>query len=134
MYKVTKYIDKYKKENGILHIANLLKEFINYSVIDFVQQYKQEYSEIVLLSASPISYIRPIANDFGYKGYGSYIYNNEFIYLYGVNKIKFLNSLFPAYKYDYYMAISDNTSDVGLLKLFKYQYLIDDKNNIYELK
>lgn len=100
-------------------IPDVNKELINNNI-------EKDISEklIFILSASPDIYIKGVVDAIGLKGKGSFSFNNQFIHLYGSEKVKFIKENYPRENYRYVYSISDSSSDLELLTLFESYDLI----------
>lgn len=125
-YETTKIIEKYVKKNGLDNIISIIKKELNYNIIEHIKKNLTEDSFVIIISASPDVYIKDIAKHLGYIGFGSNFENGCFEYLYGIKKIKFIESKYPESKYKYYYAISDSDSDKELLNKFDKSFLFDN--------
>jgi phosphoserine phosphatase len=75
---------------------------------------------ILILSASPHSYISLVGDSLNMMAQGSYFDSSDkFIHLYGPGKVEHLQNNYPKSEYDYCYAVSDSLSDFEFLKLFK---------------
>lgn len=75
---------------------------------------------ILILSASPHSYISLVGNSLKMMAQGSYFDSSDkFMHLYGPGKVEHLLNNYPKSDYDYCFAVSDSPSDFEFLKLFK---------------
>lgn len=115
-----------KNKDLTLFVDKLVSE-INQQVLHQVLSYKDEDTEVILLSASPACYIQPVAERLGLSGYGSDYFNGVFIHLYADNKAKFMQEKYPKTEYVYKFSISDSPTDLRLLTLFDEYVLIPKK-------
>ena len=120
----TRIIDTFIRRNGSQKVLALLKANLNTYVYDFIQQELINDSLLIILSASPASYVKKFAKDLGFIGYGSYFDSNNFFYLYGTKKLAFINEKYPDKSYRYYLAISDSESDILLLSKFENRLIL----------
>ncbi len=105
---------------------DFLLNSINLKILDKIKQQTTDNTINILCSASPNFYISNIASKLNMIGYGSrFINENDFIHMYGNNKIKFILDHYPKEKYHYNFAVSDSSSDQKLLSLFEESELID---------
>ena len=115
-----------KNKDLSLFVDKLVSE-INQQVLQQVLSYKDEDTEVILLSASPSCYINKVAKRLGFTGYGSDYYDGVFIHLYADNKAKFIQEKYPKTDYVYKFSISDSPTDLPLLALFDTYVLIPKK-------
>ena len=115
-----------KNKDLTLFVDKLFAD-INQDILQQVLSYKDENTELILLSASPSCYIKKIAERLHFKGIGSDYFDNLFIHLYADNKALFIQMNYPKSEYRYKFSISDSKSDLTLLRLFE-EYELIEKN------
>lgn len=115
-------IEYHNKSKIYKQFSDFIIQSINKSLLEKLRKITEEkYSINILCSASPNGYVRLVAEKLGWIGCGSYLYNdnNDFYHMHGKNKKEFIKRKFPEDRYLYNYAISDNESDLGLLKMFR---------------
>lgn len=105
-------------------IANKVVSALRPDVIQMIVEETDHETVNVLISASPEDYVRQIAQNLGWPCIASELRNGHFIHCYGQNKIKLLQKHFPREKFEYNFAISDSSSDLALLQMFKKHELL----------
>lgn len=105
-------------------MVNLIMSSIDKKILEKIQYESDNNTINILCSASADSYVSEVAKHLGWKGYGSHTNEKVFYHMYGINKLKFIESIFPKSEYQYNFAISDSSSDLELLKKFKKYDLI----------
>jgi len=120
--KVLNIVSNHPKFNILnREVAEFIIDNLNTEILNRVKKNSNEYSELLLLSASPNFYVSLIAEYLGWAAKGSFFnQKGELVHLHGVNKVKYLKSNYPESDYSYYYAIADSDSDDGLLDLFNY--------------
>jgi hypothetical protein len=117
---ITRYIAKKKDDKYFKKFAESLYPKLNNDIIKLVKENSDEATINILLSASPDLYVRHIIKQLNWTGTGSYINNkNNFVSVYGDEKVKWLLENYSKNKYYYNYAISDNEIDMNLLKQFE---------------
>ena len=112
-------INTYNKKY-FMSFAKKIVSKIDPEVINEINKHTNFNTINILISASPNFYVKHIVAQLGWQGKGSYFdENNNFICLYGANKIKWLRDNYESKDYLYYFAISDDKIDMKLLHLFK---------------
>lgn len=104
-------------------VSTALKS-INPTIINMVKEHTNDNTINLLCSASPDVYVKKIAEHLNWTGCGSSINGKNFFHLWGQNKLKYIKTNFPQTDYLYNFAISDNESDIELLKKFRIWKLI----------
>ncbi|NLJ82028.1 MAG: haloacid dehalogenase-like hydrolase [Bacteroidales bacterium] len=122
--KFVEYLQNEMSKKDLTAFVNKLYADIDQEVLNQVLSYKNEHSEMILLSASPHCYIEKVAEKINFKGYGSTYYDGKFRQLYDVNKAIFIQEKYPKTDYRYTFSISDSETDLTLLKLFEKYELI----------
>jgi len=114
------YFEKKYNENYFIEYANKLYKDIDQRVLDKIKLDTDDETINILLTASPNFFAKHLIKKLKWSGSGSYFDNKDnYIHLYGEEKIKWLDHKFNPYKFDYNFAISDSSSDDKLLSLFK---------------
>ena len=106
--------DPFKVERIVVFI----KSKINNEILELVKSRSDEQTSNIVISSSPEEYVKVFARELGFEGIGSKFENNRFFRCYGKNKLEILKNLYPEKAFKYNMAISDNESDISLLKCF----------------
>lgn len=114
----------FNNSKDIDKISSNILNSINSEVIDIVKDNTDKDTINVLCSASPDIYVKKVAEQFGWVGFGSFFNKEEFYHMWGENKLRFIESNYPSNKYIYNFAISDSESDLKLLKQFKKYELV----------
>jgi len=107
-------------------VSKLLTD-LNYDICHNVYQHSNSNTINILCSASPDDYVKKIAQHLNWHYLSSGIVDEGFVHMFGNNKIKYIQKLYPKSKYSYNYAISDSDSDLELLKLFDEYYLYRNK-------
>ncbi len=110
--------DVLSDESQIGQIVEHLKSKINRDVLQKIQQHSANDSVTVVLSSSPREYVVRFAQEYGFLGAGSCWEGDKYFHCYGENKIKRLSVDYPPTEYKYNFAVSDDESDINLLKMF----------------
>jgi phosphoserine phosphatase len=122
-YRYKKLCTQYwKRKFSILFFeryAKSLYDDIDREVLQTVHSKTDANTTNIILSASPDCYVKKIILLLGWQGSGSYFEGQNFIHLYGQEKIKWLQSHYPQHTFTYHFAISDSPSDDALRALFK---------------
>lgn len=117
--KVTLIIGKKYNLLFFKEFAKSIYMDIDTEVLAEIQLETKEGTLNILLSASPNIYVKHLIDKLGWMGSGSYFDNSEnFIHLYGKDKIKWLDTNYKMSEYVYNFAISDSSTDDELLSLF----------------
>lgn len=115
--------DVLSDESQIGQIVEYLKSEINRDILQKIQQHSTDNSVTVILSSSPQEYVVRFAQEYGFWGSGSCWQGDKYFHCYGENKIKRLSENYPPAEYEYNFAVSDDESDIDLLKMFgNYQH------------
>lgn len=104
--------------------AMKLKRDINEGIMVLINKHTNPETCVVILSASPEHYISEVGRLLGFKGIGSHFDGNEFIHLYGDEKLNYLEKHFSKINNQYILSISDSTSDTKLLRMFQNYILL----------
>jgi phosphoserine phosphatase len=105
-------------------MVDLINSSIDREILEEINQESDDNTINILCSASADSYVKDVAKHLGWEGYGSFTNEGNFYHMYGENKLKFIEENFPKSNYNYNFAISDSSSDLDLLKIFKKHRLI----------
>ena len=100
-------------------IVSMILKSINKDILELIENNSNNETFNISCSASPDIYVKIIAEHFGWKGFGSYIEQENFYHMWGEKKLKFIYNNYPPNEYIYNFAISDSESDLQLLKQFK---------------
>jgi len=101
---------------------------------EFLKKIMTDESTInVLCTASPEDYVKYLCKKLGWPYISSTLNNNDenFIHMFGHNKIIAVQKMYPKQNYIYHLALSDNMSDQELLKLFDKSYHIKNGKRVY---
>lgn len=101
-------------------------QYIDQSVLKFVEDNTDESTMNIILSASPDYYVAKLASSLNMIGHGSKYKDGKFLHCYAENKVDFLLSQYPETEFIYNMSISDSFTDINLLKKFQYSYIYRD--------
>ncbi|MBN9343102.1 MAG: hypothetical protein BGO76_01875 [Caedibacter sp. 38-128] len=124
------YQDFLHDHKQVDNFVKMLLLHLNKDILDIVHHHTDETTENIIISASPHQYVEVFANNLSMRGYGSKIIGQNIFHCYGEQKINFLIKNYPQENYDYNLALSDSSSDILLLKLFKYSYMVRDSKLI----
>jgi len=115
-------IINYKK--FLKNYAKNLSNNVNNNVMEMIKNNSDNNTINILCTASPKDYANLLASKLKWRCLASHFSENgKFIHVYGENKIKLVNDLYPKNKYIYNFSISDSINDLHLLKQFdKYKY------------
>jgi len=118
--RVMTYFDKKYSSQFFKDFASKLFLDIDEKVLRIISKETGPSTINILISASPNSFVKYLILELNWKGMGSYFDNeNNFMHLYGKNKINWLEFNYSRSDYDYNFAISDSDSDDKLLAMFK---------------
>jgi HAD superfamily phosphoserine phosphatase-like hydrolase len=104
-------------------IERILKDR-NEEIYNEIKRQTDENTVNILCSASPELYMKKIAEKLGFECICSRYENGKIVRMYGPEKVKAINSIYPREKFNYNFAISDSASDIDLLKQFSNYKLI----------
>jgi phosphoserine phosphatase len=118
--KTTQYEKKVEKFGLSLY------DDIRKPMVRFILKNTDEFTTNILCTASPEDYVKYLCEKLGWSYISSILDNNEenFIHMYGPNKVTAVQKMYPKQEYVYHLAMSDNKSDSDLLKLFDTSYHI----------
>jgi phosphoserine phosphatase len=124
--KSTHYEKKVKKFGLSLY------DDIRKPMLRFILENTDESTINILCTASPEDYVKYLCEKLGWLYISTTLDNNDenFIHLYGNNKVIAVKKMYPKQDYTYNLAMSDNISDQGLLKLFDTSYHIKNGKRV----
>ena len=124
--KTTQYEKKVKK------FGLLLYDDIRKPMLRFIMQNTDEFTINILCTASPEDYVKYLCEKLGWPYISSTLDDNDenFIHMFGHNKVIAVKKMYPKQKYTYNLAMSDNISDRELLKLFDQSYHIKNGKRV----
>jgi phosphoserine phosphatase len=124
--KATHYEKKVKKFGLSLY------DDIRKPMLRFISENTDESTINILCTASPEDYVRYLCEKLGWPYISSTLDNTDenFIHMYGNNKVIAVQKMYPKQGYTYNLAMSDNISDWELLKLFDTSYHIKDGKRV----
>ncbi len=124
--KTTNYEKKVKRFGLSLY------DDIRKPMLRFIMQNTDEFTINILCTASPEDYVKYLCEKLGWPYISSTLDKNDenFIHMFGHNKIIAVKKMYPKQKYTYNLAMSDNESDRGLLKLFVQSYHIKNGKKV----
>lgn len=114
-----KYLQKKHKTEYFKRFAEKLNNDIDKDVLNLIYKETDDKTINILLSASPNFFVKHLIEKLNWKGKGSYFDEEEnFIHLYGKEKINWFQNNYSNKIYNYNFAISDSDSDEELLSFF----------------
>jgi phosphoserine phosphatase len=118
--KTTHYEKKVKKFGLSLY------DDIRKPMLRFILENTDDFTINILCTASPEDYVKYLCEKLGWPYISSTLDNNgeNFIHMFGRNKVIAVQKMYPNQNYTYHLAMSDNVSDWELLKLFDQSYHI----------
>jgi phosphoserine phosphatase len=118
--KKTHYEKKVKKFGLSLY------DDIRKPMLHFISENTDESTINILCTESPEDYVRYLCEKLGWPYISSTLNSNDenFIHMFGQNKVIAVQKMYPKQNYTYNLAMSDNISDRELLKLFDKSYHI----------
>jgi phosphoserine phosphatase len=124
--KSTQYEKKVKKFGLSLY------DDIRWPMLRFILENTDKSTINILCTASPEDYVKYLCEKLGWPYISSTLDNNNenFIHIFGHNKVIAVKKMYPKQKYTYNLAMSDNISDRGLLKLFDQSYHIKNGKRV----
>jgi len=124
--KTTHYKKKVKKFGLSLY------DDIRKPMLRFILQNTDEFTINILCTASPEDYVKYLCEKLGWPCISTTLDNNDenFIHMYGQNKVTAVQKLYPKQNYIYNLAMSDNISDRELLLLFDKSYHIKNGKRV----
>jgi len=125
--KTTNYEKKVKKFGLSLY------DDIRKPMLRFILKNTDKSTINVLCTASPEDYVKYLCEKLGWPYISSTLDKNDedFIHMFGHNKVIAIQKMYPKQKYTYHLAMSDNVSDQDLLKLFDKSYHIKNGKRVY---
>jgi phosphoserine phosphatase len=114
---------QYKEK--ISDLAGKVISDIKPDIMQFIQHETDTETTNVLISASPADYVKLVAKELGWPWLASDIVSGEFIHCHGLKKKELVLLHYPSEKYDYNFAISDSSSDMPLLEMFRKYELVE---------
>jgi phosphoserine phosphatase len=99
--------------------AEKLYNSIDSHILELVHSNTDSETVNVLISASPVDYVKELSTLLEWGYIASSFQGNDFVHAYGINKIVLLKSQYNPDQFKYNFAISDHDSDNELLSLFK---------------
>src|SRR4030042_4478320 len=120
----------YKKK--IKKFGLSLYDDIRKPMLHFILKNTDEFTINILCTASPEDYVKYLCEKLGWPYISSTLDNNDenFIHMFGHNKVIAVKKMYPKQKYTYHLAMSDNISDQELLKLFDQSYHIKNGKRV----
>jgi phosphoserine phosphatase len=106
-------------------LAGRLLSAVRPDVMKIIDKETDPETTNVLISASPVDYVKLVAKELGWPYLASEIIKNEFIHCHGQKKRDMVLIHYPRQKYEYNFAISDSPSDLPLLQMFKKYRLLN---------
>lgn len=124
--KTTNYEKKVKKFGLTLY------DDIRKPMLRFIMQNTDEFTINILCTASPEDYVKYLCEKLRWPYISSTLNKNDenFIHMFGHNKVIAVQKMYPKQKYTYNLAMSDNISDRELLKLFDQSYHIKNGKRV----
>jgi phosphoserine phosphatase len=108
-------------ENRAKRFGISLYDDMRKQMVHFIMDNTDESTVNVICTASPEDYVKHLCEKLDWKCIGTTLdkTGEHIIHTSGKNKLAALRKAFPEQEYRYNLAISDNRSDEGLLRLFK---------------
>jgi len=124
--KTTHYEKKVKKFGLSLY------DDIRKPMLRFILENTDEFTINILCTASPEDYVKYLCEKLGWIYISSTLDSNDenFIHMYGHNKVIAVQKMYPKQNYTYNLAMSDNISDRELLRLFDKSYHIKNGKRV----
>jgi phosphoserine phosphatase len=124
--KTTQYEKKVKKFGLSLY------DDIRKPMLRFIFENTDEFTINILCTASPEDYAKYLCEKLGWTYICSTLENNDenFVHMFGHNKVIAVQKMYPKQNYTYHLAMSDNISDRELLKLFDKSYHIKNGKKV----
>lgn len=124
-HRALKIIRKDKHYNGLIQkLVIKITEALKPEILRLIEQETDKDTINVLVSASPIDYVRLVAQNLGWPYLASEFKNNIFFHCHEIKKKELVQIHYPNHEFIYNFAISDSLSDMPLLKMFKKYELI----------
>ena len=123
----TKNYEKKVKKFGLSLYDDIRKPMLR-----FIMQNTDEFTINILCTASPEDYVKYLCEKLSWPYISSTLDKNDenFIHMFGHNKVIAVKKMYPKQKYTYNLAMSDNVSDRELLKLFDQSYHIKNGKRV----
>jgi len=124
--KTTHYEKKVKKFGLSLY------DDIRKPMLCFISENTDESTMNILCTASPEDYVKYLCEKLGWPYISSTLdgHDENFIHMFGHNKVIAVQKMYPKQDYTYNLAMSDNMSDRELLKLFDNSYHIKNGKRV----
>jgi len=124
--KTTHYEKKVKKFGLSLY------DDIRKPMLRFISENTDESTMNILCTASPEDYVKYLCEKLGWPYISSTLdsHDENFIHMFGHNKVIAVQKMYPKQDYTYNLAMSDNMSDRELLKLFDNSYHIKNGKRV----
>lgn len=119
-------------KSAMTDFADKLYKSINVHVLETINSHTDSQTINVLISASPYDYVNEFCRKVEWSGIASTLQGNDFLHIYGQNKINILKSMYDQKQYNYNFAISDHDSDDDLLSLFKIKAKFVNNRVVYQ--
>ncbi len=117
--KIIKYLENKYESEYFKEYANTIYRDIDEKVLEIIKLETKENTINILLSASPNLFVRYLIAKLNFKGTGSFFNDRgDFVHMFGIIKVDWINTNYSTEKYDYNFAISDSATDDKLLSLF----------------
>ena len=119
-------------ENKVKKFGLSLYDDIRKPMLRFILENTDESTINILCTASPEDYVKYLCEKLGWPYISSTLDNNDenFIHMFGQNKVIAVQKMYPKQNYTYNLAMSDNISDRELLKLFDKSYHIKNATKV----
>ncbi len=98
--------------------AEELYKCIDSHILELIHSNTDSETVNVLITASPDDYVKELSTILEWDYIASSLHGDEFVHVYGINKVELLKSQYSPDQFKYNFAISDHGSDQGLLNLF----------------
>lgn len=116
---IIKILDDKFNDSDFEPFVNDTISLIDSEVLSIIKNNSDEDTILILLSASPHSYVKLIAEKLGWQGAGSYIdKEDKFHHIYASKKVQWVRDNYDEKHFIYNMTISDSDTDKELLELF----------------
>jgi len=124
--KTTHYEKKVKKFGLSLY------DDIRKPMLRFISENTDESTMNILCTASPEDYVKYLCEKLGWPYISSTLdsHDENFIHMFGHNKVIAVQKMYQKQNYTYNLAMSDNISDRELLKLFDNSYHIKNGKRV----
>ncbi len=115
---ITRLLSKKYSTSYFKSFADRLYKDLNPIIFELVLSKTDVDTINVLLSASPNLYVKELVSLLGWEGQGSYFDDNNFVNLYSINKVLWIENNYPKSEFEYNFAVSDSRTDDVLLNEF----------------